>query len=111
MSDATPEVQVKPKNKKKRKPKREPRFSVVLWNDDVHTFQYVIVMLQALFGYPPEKGMQLAQEVHNTGRAVVFTSSLEKAELKRDQVLAFGEDPWAEENIGPLGATLERCPD
>ncbi|GHT26121.1 ATP-dependent Clp protease ClpS [Planctomycetales bacterium] len=110
MSSTEIDIQIKPKKHKKRKPKKEPRFNVILWNDDEHTFQYVVVMLQQLFGYPPEKGLLLAYEVHRTGRAIVFTSSLGKAELKRDQILAFGADPWAEKNSGPLCATLERNP-
>lgn len=107
-SEPNEAVQVRPKRRKKSKPKHEPRYHVILWNDDVHTFDYVIMMLQALFGYPREKGRQLANEIHNRGRAVVYTSSLEKAEIKRDQILAFGPDPFAMEEIGPLMATLER---
>lgn len=103
-----PAAQVRPKRRKKSKAKRAPKYHVILWNDDVHTFDYVIVMLMALFGYSKEEGRQLADEVHHRGRAVVFTSSLEKAEVKRDQILAFGPDPFVAESTGPLIATLER---
>lgn len=102
-----------PKRKKRRKnqnkPKKEPKFNVILWNDEEHTFQYVVVMLQVLFAYPQERGWQLAREVDATGRAVIFTSSLEKAEIKRDQILAFGADPLMPHCDGPLTATLEKA--
>jgi ATP-dependent Clp protease adaptor protein ClpS len=98
----------KPKNKRKNKPKREPKYHVILWNDDVHTFDYVVRMLQVLFGYPQERGWQLAQEVDACGKAIVFTSSLARAEIKRDQILAFGPDPLMLESTGPLIATLEK---
>lgn len=101
-------VQIRPKKRRRSKPKKAPRFHVVLWNDDDHTYDYVILMLRALFGYSTEQGYRLAREVDRTGRAVVFTSSLEKAELKRDQILAFGPDPFMKESTGPLVATLER---
>jgi len=103
-------VDVRPKDhrKKKDKPKKEPRFHVILWNDDVHTFEYVIIMLHTVFGYPVEKGFQLALEVHTRGRAIVFTSSLEQAELKRDQILRFGPDPLLAESEGSIIATLEK---
>lgn len=101
-------VEVRPKRRKKSKPKKEPRFHVVLWNDDDHTYQYVIYMLQALFGYSPERGFLLAKEVDRHGRAIVFTSSLGQAEQKRDQILAFGPDPYLESSVGPLCATLEK---
>ena len=35
----------------------------ILLDDDAHTFEYVIAMLQTLFGYPREKGFQMAMEV------------------------------------------------
>ena len=106
-------VGVRPKDqrKKKNKPKKEPRFHVILWNDDVHTYEYVIVMLHTIFGYPVEKGFQLAREVDTRGKAIVFTSSLEQAELKRDQILGFGPDPLLAASQGPVIATLEKAPE
>ena len=99
------------KNKDKDKTKKEPRFHVILWNDDVHSYQYVIVMLNFIFGYPFAKGYQLAREVDTRGRAIVFTSSLEQAELKRDQILGFGPDPLLAESHGSIIATLEKAAD
>ena len=106
-------VDVRPKSRRKKKDKseKEPRFHVILWNDDVHTFEYVIIMLHTVFGYPVEKGLQLALEVHTHGRAVVFTSSLEQAELKRDKILGFGPDPLLAESHGSIIATLEKVAD
>ena len=42
------------------KTKRQPPYHVVLWNDDDHTFDYVVQMMHELFGHPPEKGYQIA---------------------------------------------------
>lgn len=106
--DPLSDTQTRPKKRRRRKPEKEPRFHVVLWNDEEHSYQYVILMLQALFGYPPERGFQLAKEVDTTGRAIVFTSSLGSAELKRDQILSYGPDPDMVESNGPLCATLEK---
>lgn len=106
--DPLANVQTRPKKRRKRKPEKEPRFHVVLWNDEEHTYQYVIRMLQSIFGYPPEQGYRLAKEVDSSGRAIVFTSSLGSAELKRDQILSFGPDPYMTESNGPLCATLEK---
>jgi len=103
-------VSVRPKNrdKKKNKPEKEPRFHVILWNDEDHTYDYVIIMLHVIFGYSVEKGFQLAKEVDTRGRAIVFTSSLEQAEIKRDQILGFGPDPLLAHSKGSIIATLER---
>src|SRR4029077_12995270 len=75
--------------KKRKKPKRQPRYNVILWDDQDHTHAYVMVMMQKVFGYPLEKGFQIADEVDSRGRAIVLTTTLEHAELKRDQIHAF----------------------
>jgi len=95
------------KEREDEKRKRQPRYQVVLWNDDDHTYAYVIAMLMQLFGYPREKGMQLASEVDKQGRAVVLTTTKEHAELKRDQIHAFGKDPLIEDCEGSMWATIE----
>ena len=88
--------------------KRQPPYNVILFNDDDHTFHYVMVMLKQLFGYPEEKGYLMAEEVHNTGRCVVLTTTREHAELKRDQIHAFGPDPWSSRDCqGSMSAAIE----
>jgi ATP-dependent Clp protease adaptor protein ClpS len=95
------------KPKKDQRPKRQPRYHVILWNDDDHTVDYVIVMMHSLFGHPLERGFTIAREVHNTGRAIVLTTTLEHAELKRDQIHSFGKDRAIRACKGSMSATLE----
>ena len=92
---------------REQKTKRQPPYNVVLLNDDDHTYEYVIEMLKALFGHPVEKGYQLAKIVDTKGRAIVCTTSLERAELKRDQIHAFGADPRIPRCKGAMTAELE----
>ena len=103
----------KPKRKRKwstkRKPKRMPRYHVVLWNDDDHTFEYVIAMMQELFGHAKDRGRQIAKTVHLEGRAIVYTAHLELAELKRDQIFAYGADEFVENCQGTMWATVEKA--
>ncbi|AMV24890.1 ATP-dependent Clp protease adapter protein ClpS [Gemmata sp. SH-PL17] len=87
--------------------KRQPPYHVVLLNDDDHSYEYVIEMLKALFGHPIEKGYQLAKIVDTKGRAIVCTTSLERAELKRDQIHAYGIDPRIPRCKGSMTAELE----
>jgi ATP-dependent Clp protease adaptor protein ClpS len=97
-----------PKPKREEKTKRQPPYNVVLLNDDDHTYQYVIVMLQELFGHPPEKGFQMAEEVDRTGRVIVLTTTKEHAELKQDQIHAYGPDPWSSKDCkGSMTAIIE----
>jgi ATP-dependent Clp protease adaptor protein ClpS len=93
------------------KVKRQPPYNVILLNDDDHTYEYVIAMLQTLFGYPPEKGYQMAKEVDTTGRVIVMTTTMEHAELKRDQIHAFGPDPRMLRCKGSMSAMIEPAPE
>ena len=38
--------------KRDTKRKRQPRYHVILWNDNDHTYEYVVVMLRKLFAHP-----------------------------------------------------------
>lgn len=104
---AVEEVAAKPGPRADQEPKRQPPYHVVLWNDDDHTYQYVILMLLSIFGYQPEKGFLLAKEVDTQGRVIVFTTTMEHAELKRDQIHAFGKDELVAECNGSMKATIE----
>jgi ATP-dependent Clp protease adaptor protein ClpS len=87
--------------------RRQPPYNVILLNDDDHTYEYVILMLQELFGYPVEKGFQMAREVDEKGRAIVCTTSLERAELKQEQIHAYGPDPRIPACKGSMYAEIE----
>ncbi len=86
-----------------------PPYNVVLLDDDDHTYGYVIEMLNKVFGHPPEKGFELATEVDKNGRVIVMTTNLEVAELKRDEVHAFGPDPLMPRSKGSMSAVVERA--
>jgi ATP-dependent Clp protease adaptor protein ClpS len=97
-----------PKTRPEEQTRKMPMYNVVLLDDDDHTYEYVITMLQQLFGYPREKGYQMAVEVDSTGRVIVLTTTKEHAELKRDQIHAFGPDPYSSRNCkGSMSAIIE----
>jgi ATP-dependent Clp protease adaptor protein ClpS len=87
--------------------RRQPPYNVILINDDDHSYDYVILMLQELFAYPVEKGFELAREVDQSGRAVVCTTSMERAELKQEQIHAYGPDPRIPSCKGSMYAEIE----
>ena len=64
-------------------------------------------MLKTLFGHPPQKGYRMAEEVHTTGRVVVVTTNLERAELACEQIHAFGPDPLIPRCKGSMSAVVE----
>jgi ATP-dependent Clp protease adaptor protein ClpS len=107
---AMPETEHRLEERQHSKPKRQPRYNVILWNDDDHTYEYVIAMLLEIFGHRPEKGFQLAKEVDTEGRAIVLTTTREHAELKRDQITAYGKDRLIARCKGSMSATIEPVP-
>ncbi len=110
--ESLPEVEPPPKKERQKgKPKRQPPYAVVVFNDDQHSFQYVIDVFKKVFGYPQEKGYTLALQIHHAGRGVVWSGTRELAELKRDQIRACGPDFHAAAKIDfPLGVTIEPMP-
>jgi len=90
-----------------KKPRRQPRYNVVLVDDDDHTYDYVIEMLQKVFGLQRERGWQLAKEVDSSKRVILLTTTLEHAELKQEQVHAFGPDARIPACKGSMTVVLE----
>ncbi len=92
------------------KTRRQPPYNVIVLNDEEHTFEYVIELLTKLFGHSLTVAETLTWRIHNTGRAIVLTTHKELAELKREQVLAYGPDPRMSISKGPLGCYIEPAP-
>jgi ATP-dependent Clp protease adaptor protein ClpS len=101
------EVIVRPKSKEKTK--ESPRYLVILLDDNFHSHEYVIEMCQKLFGYPRQRGELIACEVDAQGEAIVWgPGSFEVAELKLEQIHAFGKDPLIKACQGSMSAKLEK---
>jgi ATP-dependent Clp protease adaptor protein ClpS len=105
-TQTTPKSSTDPKTQTR----RQPPYHVVILNDEEHTFEYVIELLTKLFGHPRATAEELTLRIHQTGRAIVLTTHREKAELKREQVLAYGPDPRMSISKGPLGCYIEPAP-
>jgi ATP-dependent Clp protease adaptor protein ClpS len=84
-----------------------PLYHVVLLDDDDHTYDYVIEMLQKLFLQTKEEAFRHACEVDTYGRTIVITCELPQAEFARDQIHAYGADPRMPECRGSMSAVVE----
>ena len=66
-------------------------WNVVVLNDDHNTFQGVAFALSTVLpGVSYDKGMTLANRIHNTGLAIVWSGEQEQAELYWEQLRAHG---------------------
>lgn len=90
-------------------PRHARRHNVVLWNDEHHTFDYVVKMLQEICGHSTEAAFRLTEQVHEDGKTIVYTNHLELAELKKDQITAYGKDKAVAKCKGSMTATVESC--
>ena len=104
-----PSITTNPEVKKKTEDQLTPLFNVVLLDDDEHTYEYVVEMLQKLFAFSDGDAWNHAVEVDTTGRTVVLTCELEQAEFGRDQIHAFGADWRMPKSKGSMSAILEPC--
>jgi ATP-dependent Clp protease adaptor protein ClpS len=53
---------------------------VILYNDDWHGFDEVIVQVQKATGYSLERAAQITNEAHRSGRAIAYEGSFEECE-------------------------------
>jgi len=82
-------------------------YHVIILNDEDHTFEYVIEMLQAIFGFPHATALAHTMEADATGSSIVLTTSLEEAEAKRDLIHAYGPDWRLPHSRGSVAALVE----
>ncbi len=84
-----------------------PLYQVVLLDDDDHTYDYVIEMLQKIFIFSSEQALRHAQEVDATGRTPLITCELPEAEYARDQIHGYGADWRMTRSKGSMSAVVE----
>jgi ATP-dependent Clp protease adaptor protein ClpS len=83
---------VSPETKVTNQDELVPLYRVVLLDDDDHTYDYVIEMLQKIFIFSMDQAYRHAEEVDTAGRTVLMTCELPEAEFARDQIHAYGPD-------------------
>ena len=106
MQSATATPALRPAPGEIKEERHSPLYHVVLLDDDEHTYDYVVEMLQKLFLFPQHLAFEHAVEVDTTGRTIVITCELPQAEFARDQIHAYGADPRMPKSKGPMSAVL-----
>ena len=82
---------------------RPPRFKVLLYNDDYTPMEFVVALLEQVFGKSPAAATELMLLIHRTGMAVAGVFVLEVAETKVAMV-----HKLAEQRGYPLRAGVEK---
>ncbi len=103
----TASMVAEPKAKPDKKKREVPRYHVILWDSDAHSYEYVEKMLKELFGHTDEQCHKMAETVDTHGKVIVLTTTKEHGELKRAQILAYGNDENFLGCKGSLHSTIE----
>ena len=77
-------------------------YRVIIHNDHVTTFDFVIAVLVTIFELPANRAIEVTYEAHNKGNAYVATLPLEEAKSK-----VYKAQYIARENGFPLSFTIE----
>ena len=82
--------------------KKPPLYRVVLLNDDFTPMEFVVEVLEGIFGMPRTRATQVMLEVHTKGKGVCGVFGFEIAETRVAQVMSI-----AERQQHPLLCTME----
>ena len=85
----------------------EKLYHVIILNDDEHSYEYVIEMLQSVFEISYGAAVAHTTEADTTGSSIVLTCGLEEAERRRDGVHAYGPDWRMPNSRGSVAALVE----
>ncbi|MCC5885970.1 MAG: ATP-dependent Clp protease adapter ClpS [Gammaproteobacteria bacterium] len=86
----------------KPKLKRPPMYKVIVLNDDYTPMEFVVHVLEQIFGMNREKATQVMLTIHTMGSAVCGIYPRDIAENKSEQV-----NRYAQENNHPLMSQVE----
>ena len=84
------------------KVKQPPLYRVVLINDDYTPMEFVVDILESIFGMERTRATQVMLEVHTKGKGVCGVFNFEIAETKVAQVMSV-----AKQHQHPLLCTME----
>ena len=87
--------------------KKEKLYHVIILNDEEHTIDYVVEMLQAVVRLSAAAALACTMEADSSGSSIVYTCGLEEAENKRDLIHAYGPDWRMPNSRGSVAALVE----
>ena len=81
-------MSVETETKKKIVIQPSPKYCNIFYNNDLTPFNYVIHVLVEIFGYDPVSAEKKTQEIHKEDKAVVFISTKESCDTKKEMTSA-----------------------
>lgn len=78
----------------------ENPFQLIVWNDEVNTFQHVINTLIDICGHNPEQAEQCAMLIHTQGKYAVKSGSYDELKVMCDAITDRGIGATVELSVG-----------
>ena len=82
-------------------------YHVIILNDEDHTIEYVVEMLQTTIGLTADQALACTMEADSKGSSIVCTCALVDAETRRDRIHAYGPDWRLPHSRGSVAALVE----
>ncbi len=84
-----------------------PSYKIVLFNDEEHTYDYVVELLTRVCKLSRENAFRCAVEVDMTGRTIVYYGSQSDCEKVCKQILKFGPDHRLPHSMSSMNAEVQ----
>ena len=105
-----PDVQVTTKKQAEHETKSEhvKKYVIIMHNDDDHTYDYVVLLINKVFGYELTRCVALTSQINDHGLAMVWIGTQEVGELKCEMIAnAVPDVNNGKKVLYPIRATLE----
>jgi ATP-dependent Clp protease adaptor protein ClpS len=88
-------------------PKTASPYKVVLFNDEEHTYDYVVEMLTQVCKLSKQNAFRCAVEVDLTGRTIVYYGSRKECDSTCSRINAYGPDHRLPQSMGSMNAEVQ----
>lgn len=85
----------------------ELSYKIVLFNDEEHTYDYVVELLTRICKLSRENAFRCAVEVDMTGRTIVYYGSRPECERVCSQILKYGPDHRLPHSMTSMNAEVQ----
>lgn len=87
--------------------KVQKTYKVVLYDDETHTYDYVVEMLTKVCQLSKDAAFRCAVEVDMTGRTIVYTGSHNQCLLVMNKIIEYGPDHRMPNSFGSMEAEIQ----
>ena len=103
----SPEKETLGKESTATKTKPQVNFKVVLFNDETHTYDYVVDLLTTCCELSKKQAFKCAVEVDLTGRTIVFYGPKTECTEVSSKINSFGPDFRMPNSMGSMESAVE----